>query len=214
MSSFVFGFGVLVKLFLLLTPFFVLSVFVATCDGMDSKIRKKLAMRTGFAVICATLILYLFGKVIFDCLGISLNAFQVGAGLVLMLNGIDMVRSNMPKNRQVEELGDPAVVPLAIPTTVGPGTIGTLLVMGASCAERAQGNNCPYLLFLAIELIAIAIAGIGITAMLYYSENINRVLKDKGVRILSKLTGMYIVALAAQIIFDGVRGFLPGLTEL
>ena len=44
--------------------------------------------------------------------------------------------------------------------------------------------------------------------MLYFSEKINDLLKDKGVRILSKLTGMYIVALAAQIIFDGVRGFL------
>lgn len=211
MSSYVFGFGVLVKLFLLLTPFFVLSVFVSTCDEMEPGFRKKLAMRTGLAVICATLILYLFGKVIFDCLGISLNAFQVGAGLVLMLNGIDMVRSSTPQNRHVADTGDPAVVPLAIPTTVGPGTIGTLLVMGASCAERAAQTECAFVIFLIIELAAIVIAGIGVTVMLYYSDNLNRVLKDKGVRILSKLTGMYIVALAAQVIFDGVRGFLPGL---
>ena len=52
------------------------------------------------------------------------------------------------------------------------------------------------------------LAGIGVTAMLRYSAGVNRLLKDKGVRILSKLTGMYIVALAAQIIFDGVKGFL------
>ena len=55
---------------------------------------------------------------------------------------------------------------------------------------------------------AILVAGAGVTVMLYFSEKINNLLKDKGVRILSKLTGMYIVALAAQIIFDGVRGFL------
>lgn len=208
LSSYFFGFGLVVKLFLLLTPFFVLSVFVAACDGMERNARRKLALRTGFAVICSCLILYLFGEIIFDCLGISLNAFRIGAGLVLMLNGIDMVRSSQPKNRQLEENGDPSVVPLAIPTTVGPGTIGTLLVMGASSAERAIEANCYRWAFLLIELGAIIVSGIGVAAMLYYSENVNRLLKDKGVRILSKLTGMYIVALAAQIIFDGVCGFL------
>ena len=200
--------GLVVKLFLLLTPFFVLSVFVATCDDMESGERKKLALRTGMAVIIACVVLYLFGKVIFEGLGISLNAFQVGAGLVLMLNGIDMVRSSLPKNRQLPEDGDLSVVPLAIPTTVGPGTIGTMLVMGASAAARAKELGTAWVMMLAVEILMIVLAGIGVTAMLFFSESLNRLLKDKGVRILSKLTGMYIVALAAQIIFDGVRGFL------
>ncbi len=207
-SLFVFGLGLVVKLFLLLTPFFVLSVFVSSCDGMENKPRKKLALRTGVSVICACVVLYLFGEIIFDCLGISLNAFRIGAGLVLMLNGIDMVRSSQPKNRQLEESGDPAVVPLAIPTTVGPGTIGTLLVMGASCAERAAAAGFSRWIFLIIEVSAVILSGIGVAVMLFFSETLNRIFKDKGVRILSKLTGMYIVALAAQIIFDGVRGFL------
>jgi len=200
--------GLVVRLFLLLTPFFVLSVFVATCDGMELKHRRKLAMRTGLAVFFASIILYLFGKVIFECLGISLNAFQVGAGLVLMLNGIDMVRSSLPRNRQISDEGDPAVVPLAIPTTVGPGTIGTLLVMGAPAASRAADLGTTYILMLIVELAAVSVAAATVGVILYFSERINQILKDKGVRILSKLTGMYIVALAAQIIFDGVRGFL------
>jgi multiple antibiotic resistance protein len=191
-----------------LTPFFILSVFVTTCSSLDAKAQKRLAIRVGIAVTASTVIIYLFGAVIFQYLGISLDAFRIGAGLVLMLNGIDMVRSALLKNRQLEETGDPAVVPLAIPTTVGPGTIGTLLVMGASRSQRAAELGCSNLFFAIVELAAIAIAGAGITLMLCYSENINRILKDKGVRILSKLTGMYIVALAAQIIFDGVRGFL------
>ena len=205
--SYIIGLGV--KLFLLLTPFFILSVFVTYCDGMESQPRRQLALRTGFAVICASAIIYLFGKIIFECLGISLNAFRIGAGLVLMLNGIDMVRSSLPKNRSQESDGsDPSVVPLAIPTTVGPGTIGTLLVMGATAVTRAGEMGVTRWVFFAVELVLVIIAGAGIAAVLYYSDAINRVLKDKGVRILSKLTGMYIVALAAQIIFDGINGFL------
>ena len=126
-----------------------------------------------------------------------------------MLNGIDMVRSSLPKNRTQDSDGsDPSVVPLAIPTTVGPGTIGTLLVMGATAAARSAEMGVSRWVFFGTELILVIIAGAGIAAVLYFSDAINRVLKDKGVRILSKLTGMYIVALAAQIIFDGVSGFL------
>ena len=205
--SYIVGLGV--KLFLLLTPFFVLSVFVSTCDGMDAKARRDLALRTDLAIVCACVVLYVFGQIIFDMLGISLNAFRVGAGLVLMLNGIDMVRSEALKNRSHSvENSDPAVVPLAIPTTVGPGTIGTLLVMGASGTSRAAEMNCNRLVFMGTELLMVVLASVGVGVILYFSDAINRVLKDHGVRILSKLTGMYIVALAAQVIFDGVRGFL------
>ena len=206
--NFSYSIGLVVKLFLLLTPFFVLSVFIATCDGMEEQARRKLALRTGGAVIFLCVVLYLFGEVIFECLGISLDAFRIGAGLVLMLNGIDMVRSSQPKNRQVSEEGDPAVVPPAIPTTVGPGTIGTLLVMGASGASRAAELGINRFAFRATEITAIFLAGGVVTVMLRYSDGINRLLKDKGVKILTKLTGMYIVALAAQVIFDGVKGFL------
>lgn len=200
--------GLAVKIFLLLTPFFVLSVFVSTCSDMDHAARKNLALRTGLAVLIASVVFYLLGDAIFECLGISLNAFRIGAGLVLMLNGIDMVRSSLPKNRQVDLGGDSAIVPLAIPTTVGPGTIGTLLVMGANGAERAAQAGVSPLFFKGVEVGVIALAGCGVGIILYFSDGVSRLLKENGVKILSKLTGMYIVALAAQIIFDGVAGFL------
>ena len=119
---------------------------------------------------------------------------------MLLLNGIDMVRgSGIPKNRDLgTAVSDPAVVPLAIPTTVGPGTIGTMLVMGAEA-----GSNVRQRVF---EAVAIACAGVLVGVLLYFSRHLKSLLKDKGLSVLTKLTGMYIVALAAQIIFDGVNG--------
>lgn len=194
--------AVVIKLFLLLTPFFILSVFVTTCANMDTKSQKKLAIRVGIAVTVATLVIYLFGAVIFKYLGISLDAFRIGAGLVLMLSGIDMVRnSSTPKARDLgEHSSDPAVVPLAIPTTVGPGTIGTLLVMGQGAFDNPL--NCLF------EIIAITIASTLVGIMLYYGRHLQNMLKTKGLDILSKLTGMYIVALAAQIIFTGAGNMI------
>ena len=196
------GIAVIIKLFLLLTPFFILSVFVSTCASLDPRAQKKLALRVGTAVTVATVVIYLFGAVIFQYLGISLDAFLIGAGLVLMLSGIDMVRGgDPPKARDLGEYSsDPAVVPLAIPTTVGPGTIGTLLVMGQGAFKNPL--NCL------MEVIAIIVASVLVGVMLYYGRHLEKLLKQKGLNILSKLTGMYIVALAAQIIFTGAGNMI------
>ena len=194
--------SVVIKLFLLLTPFFILSVFVTTCSSLDAKAQKKLALRVATAVTIATVVIYLFGALIFQYLGISLDAFRIGAGLVLMLSGIDMVRGGEPpKARDIGEFAsDPAVVPLAIPTTVGPGTIGTLLVMGQGAFEKP--SECIF------TLGGIVIACFLVGVMLYYGRHLEKLLKSKGLNILSKLTGMYIVALAAQIIFTGANNML------
>lgn len=193
--------GLVVKLFLLLTPFFILSLFIATTEGMEKKNRKNLAFRVGCAVTVISLVIFLFGELIFKYLGITLEAFRIGCGLVLMLSGIDLVRdSGTPKARIVSEgEDDPAVVPLALPCTVGPGTIGTLLVMGSEVSGKSQRIG---------DCIAIVIACCGVGLMLYFSHGVAKALKTRGVKILSKLTGMYLVALAAQIMADGVRGFL------
>jgi len=192
--------GEIVRLFLLLTPFFVLSVFIAMCENMEKKARRSLAVRTSVAVGLTCLILFLFGNLIFRYLGITLDAFRVGCGLVLMLSGIDLVRdSGTPKAREIESGDDPAVVPLAIPCTVGPGTIGALLVGGA-----ATSGVQAYV----AGVISIVIAVFLLGCVLYHSDVLTRVLKHRGVKILSKLTGMYLVALAAQIIGTGIKGFL------
>ena len=192
--------GLTVSLFLLLTPFFILSLFIATTEGMETRKRKNLALRIAAAVTVISLIIFLFGGLIFKYLGITLDAFRIGCGLVLMLSGIDLVReSGTPKARECDEGDDPAVVPLAIPCTVGPGTIGTLLVMGS----KVSGNTERI-----VDCVAIVLACIAVGLMLYFSHGVAKVLKQRGVKILSKLTGMYLVALAAQIMGDGICGFL------
>ena len=191
--------GTVVKLTLLMTPFFVLAVFISNCEGWPQKERRQLAKRTALAVFVICLVLYLFGESLFRYLGIGLDAFRIGAGLVLLLNGISMVRDNIVPGRHIETDGDMAVVPLALPTTVGPGTIGALVVMGAG------DNNYKAKI---IAVLAITIASLVLWIILKYSEYISTLMKRKGIAIMSKLTGMYLVSLAAQIIFDGIRNFL------
>ena len=192
--------GVFVKIFFLLTPFFVLSVYVTLTRGEEHMTRRKLAVRTTVAVLVIVMILYLFGEAIFRYLGITLDAFRIGSGIVLLLSGIEVVRgTGIPAGRQSNDDGDIAVVPLAIPYTVGPGTVGTLLLMGAGAPSTEVKIT---------EILGIIFAVGALGLLLFYSDTLEKVLKRKGLNILSKLTGLYLAALASQIIFEGIKNIM------
>ena len=193
--------GVFVKIFFLLTPFFVLSVYVTLTRGEEEISRRKLAARTTIAVLVIAMVLYLFGEQIFRYLGITLDAFRIGSGIVLLLSGIEVVRgSGIPTGvRQSNDDGDISVVPLAIPYTVGPGTVGTLLVMGA---------DAPSTEVRIAEILGIIFAVFALGALLFFSNKLEKLLKRKGLNILSKLTGLFLAALASQIIFEGIKNIL------
>ena len=190
-----------VRLTLLCTPFFVLSVFFSITGELTLNEKRILARRTATAVLMAAIVIYLFGGLLFQYLGITLNAFRIGAGLVLMLSGIELVRTTgVPKGRDVGGDNDVSVVPLAIPVTLGPGTIGALLEMGAKEGVNLSTriNDC----------LAIAVASAVLFSVLFFADSLAKLLKGKGIVIVTKLTGMYLVALAAEIIFTGIKGFL------
>ena len=191
--------GVFVKFLVLLTPFFILSVFVSMTDGMESGDRKRLARKTTLAIWIISLGIYFFGNRLFDYLGVTIPAFQAGTGVLLMLNGIELVRGSGIANR-ARETDDIAVVPLAIPYTVGPGTLGALLVMSAQAASWKERL---------IETAGITVAVLMIGLLLRFSEGLTKLLQRKGLDILSKLTGLFLAALAAQLILNGLRAIFP-----
>ena len=79
--------GVFVKFLVLLTPFFILSVFVSVTDGMTKKSRKHLARKTTIAIWVISLVIYFFGNKLFTYMGLTIPAFQAGTGILLMLSG-------------------------------------------------------------------------------------------------------------------------------
>ena len=187
-----------IKLFFLLTPFFVLSVFLSVTKAMPRAEQNRVALRVTATVMLTGLVLYFAGGPIFAVLGITLDGFRVGAGSLLFLSAVSLVTgSNAPP--EAEEGADFAVVPLAIPITLGPATIGTLLVLGAELQGTAQ-----HLAGAAALVTAAATVGV----VLYMAPTFKRVLGDTGLAVLPKITGLVLSALAAQIVFSGIKGFL------
>lgn len=187
-----------IKLFFLLTPFFVLTVFLSLTEDMDIPAQRKLAVRTTIAVLVSALTLYFAGNPIFATLGITLDGFRIGAGSLLFLSAVSLV-SGKRQSPQPDDDADVAVVPLAIPITVGPATIGTLLILGAElrgATDKMMG---------AASLVA---ACVTVGLMLFSASAVKRVIGRMGLSVLTKITGLVLSAMAAQIVFTGVKNFL------
>lgn len=194
-----------IKFLFLFAPFFVVSMFLALTRGDSEKIKRATIRRAIIAAAVICLVLFFAGKPLFDLLGITLDSFRIGAGIVLFLTAISLVNNgvkNHATNLPHEERDDIAVVPLAMPTIVGPATIGTVLVYGAELRTTSA---------IVSGLAGLIAALLCLGAILFLSNHFERVMGKTGLNIMSKITGLILAAMAAQIVFTGIANFL-GLT--
>ncbi len=154
-------FSVYLKMLVLYSPFFVLSCFISLSRGFGPRDRKRMAWRVALAALIASVALYLFGRYIFILFGITADAFRIGAGSVLFISALGMAQGRAAvQSDNVQQ--DVTIVPLTIPLTVGPGTIGALLVMGVGQGWEAK----------LISLVAIFLACLTLGTTLYLSDRI------------------------------------------
>ena len=186
------------KIFFILTPFFVLSAFISLTKDLDDFEKKRTAVRVTIGVMVSSFLFFLFGKYIFELFGITLDAFRIGAGTILFLSAISMIAEKDDTKHHTNSQ-DIAIVPLAIPITVGPGVIGMLLVTGAEAGSLTEKLIIGTALFLAVVSVGV---------ILYLSSSVKRLIGEQGLVILPKVTGLFVSAIAAQIIFTGIQNFL------
>lgn len=192
--------SVWIKFFFLFTPFFALSMFLSMTKGYEDAARRRLALQISGAVGILCFALFFFGNAVFTVFGITLDAFRVGAGVLLFLSAVGLAQGKATASSSNED-EDIAVVPLAMPIIVGPATIGTLLVLGAEIANAKER---------VIGCLALVLAVVSVGAILLLGASIERALGKRGINILSKITGLVLAALAAQMILTGVQHFLAG----
>lgn len=203
MTAFIHNF---LKFFFLMTPFFVLSMYLSMTLGWEIKRKRVLALRIGFAVLAITMVLFFFGRWLFDVFGITLDAFRIGGGALLFLSAVGLVNGKVEdKKGEVieddsdEKISNISVVPLAIPVTVGPGTTAALLLFGAETSG---------IMNYVLNVCALSSAAAALTLVLYIGTAIERKLGRNGILIVTKITGLILAAMAAQMIFTGIRSFL------
>ena len=190
--------NVFLKIFMIFTPFFVISAFLSLTKNDSQTERQRIAIKVTLAVGLTCFALFLFGSYIFALFGITLDAFRIGAGAILFLSAVSMIQGKTTFSPQ-DSKEDVAVVPLAIPITVGPGTIGALLVMGAGLKTAPEKVTACLALLCAVLLVG---------CLLFVAGRLERFIGQQGLTILTKLTGLFVSAIAAQIFFTGLKNFL------
>ena len=188
------------KFIFVLSPFFVLPIFLSLTEGYGEDHQRKLAIRVTIAVAVICLVLFLLGHRIFMVLGITLDSFRIGAGVLLFISAIQLAQGGS-NPLSTPGTNDPTVVPLAVPVVVGPAVAGTVMVMAAECGRWWERI---------IVLGALGWAVLCLGALLYAAASIQRKLGRDGLAVLAKLSGLILAALAAQIIFTGIRNLMAG----
>lgn len=187
-----------IKLYALMTPPAVLSAFLSHTKTYDAAKKHATAFKTSCAIFIIGVTLYVFGSSIFDIFGFTLDAFRIGSGVLLMLTAISLMRDEDEDEHEHAE-GDISIVPLAIPLGMGPASIGAVMVMGASAKNHHE---------LAVGVFSLFLAALGMFLLLRLADIVGGILHATGIAVLSKLTGLLLAAIAAQVVFTGVVNFL------
>lgn len=164
-----------------------------------------MAIKASFTCFIVLASFAVAGRLIFRMFGITLPAFEIAGGLILLLIGIDMLEAKRsPTQDSSEETQegaakeDAGIVPLGIPMLAGPGAISSVMVLVGSSPTGWQ-------MFAIISAIAItAVASYGV---LNGADRLRRILGETGIRILVRIMGLLLMALAVQF-------FVNGLTDL
>lgn len=192
-------FATSLKILILLNPFAVLSTFLSLTAECTPGERFRISLKSGIAVIIAGILLFFCGQAFFSLLGIDIHLFKVGGGVILMICAISLVWGEGKSRRRRTENPDGsgiAVVPIAIPMAVGPGTAAGLIIIGL---ERNQ------LWSTVSNLLALLLAAIFLTFLLAVGTQAEKIFKKEGIQIITKLSGLFLSAIAAKMILEGVR---------
>jgi multiple antibiotic resistance protein len=189
------------SIFFLVDPFAALPTFLAVTEGQDSRRRVRTARRASLTAWVVLTLFAFIGQYIFRLFGISLPAFEIAGGIILLLIGLDMLeakRSPTQETRKEAQAAaskdDAGIVPMGIPMLAGPGAITTVMVLVGQVQTAWQ-------------MIAI-LGAIAFTAAISFlvlggADRVARVLGQTGIRILVRVMGLLLVALAVQYFVNG-----------
>ena len=189
-----------VALFAIMGVLTLPPVFLAVTASMSAADRRKTALRTGLAIAVVMIVAYFIGGWILALFKIDLEAFRVAGALVVAAMAWGMI-TGKPSALLDSHGSSPAVIPLAIPKTAGPGAIALAISMGAVDAQFK----------IAGDLIAIAGVTVIALAAMFAAGPIERVLGASGLNILNRLFGLILLAIALTSIMTSLRVFFPGL---
>jgi multiple antibiotic resistance protein len=193
------------SIFFLVDPFAAIPSFLAITESADPARRKRMARKGAITCFIVLTSFAFAGQLIFRMFGITLPAFEIAGGLILLLIGLDMLEARRSPTQETQgdtveaaAKEDAGIVPLGIPMLAGPGAISSVMVLVGQVTSPWQ--------------MAAIVGCIALTALVSYwvlagADRVRSFMGETGIRILVRIMGLLLVALAMQF-------FVNGLTDL
>jgi multiple antibiotic resistance protein len=199
----------IISIFVMADPFGNIPLFLGLTGGMSGTERRYVITK---ASAIATIILVIFaivGKPFMDVLSISLNSLRIAGGILLLIIAFDMLmgketRAKRTDSEHEEDFDSMAVTPMATPLITGPGAMTVTMVY----MNEAAGFD--KLLILGAILIAMA----GSWIVVVNSDLLYSIFHKDGTRVLTKVMGIVLAAIATQMMVSGLSGSFPALHGL
>lgn len=199
-----------VGIFTISNPIGNLPIYLSFTDGNKRKDR-AIARSSAFTFLIALLLATWLGDALLGFFGIGRPAFQAAGGLIVVLIGLSMLRSEPSKVHHdpssVDRDQDSAVkgiVPLGIPLLAGPGTL-TVVIADPAAASIGGGRIGLSLVVLLLTVVVYAIFDAG--------EMLSSKISTSALQVLTKIMGLLLTAIAVQMIFSGLGAGFPVLMQ-
>ena len=177
-------------------PIGTMALFTALTAHMNPADRRRTAFKTiiyAGAVMMGSIVI---GQVILSAMGIRLISFQLAGGIILFLFGLQMIFGSGSQQTRAEPEHDIAVFPLAIPATATPGAILAVILL-------TDNHVHPIPVQIGTALITIGVLGATLVLLLF-SCRIIVVIGVSGASILTRVMGMILAALSAELVMNAL----------
>jgi multiple antibiotic resistance protein len=184
-----------------------MPVFLTMTANLTKKQRRGTALK---ATITATVTLILFafaGKYLFDFFGISVSGLKVVGGVLFFIMGYDMLNARLSPLKITKEdaekyVDDISVTPLGIPMIAGPGSITNAIVLMGESTDLTSKM---------LVIVSILLVSVTLIFSLFGAVGINRVLGEKGNKIMMKLMGLIVMVIAVEFFFTGIKPYIQAI---
>ncbi len=187
----------------IIDPVGMIPLSLSATAGAAPNMRARVVDRAIVVASAVILFMGLLGKSLLEYLGITLPAFTIAGGILLLLISIDMLfarktgaKRTDEEEREAAEHEDAAVFPLAVPMIAGPGTIATVLLL----TGLARGDTAK----IAVVYAAFGIALLATWLCMRGASMLLRIVGSTGIHVVTRLLGIILAALAVQFMLNGL----------
>ncbi len=194
----------LATLLVVADPLLLCGLFLGLTAEMNEAQRREVALRGSIIAFCILLVAGLGGAKLLDLVGISLSAFRIAGGLLLLSTAAEMVFDRRSQRQQaitttaitIDHIRNIAAFPLAIPLIAGPGAIAAMILL----ASRANGEYDKLGALFAVTAVVMLACYI----CFRLAHPIANTLGITGRAVVTRLLGIVLAALAVQFVIDGI----------